>query len=204
LANRFEVAAPAADGDAWRVTLRQVVVLLLVGALIVGAIYLIEGRDADSAGAVQALTLDGAPAGPAPRLGEAAPDFALPNLRGQPIALASLRGRPVLVNFWATWCPPCRAEMPDLDDVARESAASGLTVLGVNLQEEPLTIAAYLRTLGVGGVSPLIDGSGAVFRQYRVSGLPTTVAIDRDGVVRDIHIGPLTRRGIQARVATIA
>jgi thiol-disulfide isomerase/thioredoxin len=204
LANRFEVAAPAADGDAWRVTLRQLAVLLLAGAAIVGAIYLIEGRDADSAGAGQALALEGAAAGPAPQVGEPGPDFTLPNLRGDPIALAGWRGRPVLINFWATWCPPCRAEMPDLDEVAREGAGSGLTVLAVNLQEEPLAIAAYLRTLGVGGVTPLTDTSGAIFRQYRISGLPTTVALDRDGVVREIHVGPLTKRGIQARVARIA
>jgi thiol-disulfide isomerase/thioredoxin len=201
LANRFEVAAPAADGDAWRVTLRQVATLVLAGVLIVGAIYLIEGRDADSAG--EALALEGAAAGPAPKLGEPAPDFTLPNLRGEPVDLAGLRGRPVLLNFWATWCPPCRAEMPDLDEVARESAAAGLTVLAVNLQEEPLAIAAYLRTLGVGGVTPLVDANGAIFRQYRVSGLPTTVALDRDGVVREIHIGPLTKRGIESRVAKI-
>jgi cytochrome c biogenesis protein CcmG/thiol:disulfide interchange protein DsbE len=204
LANRFEVAAPAADGDAWRVTLRQLGVLLLVGVLIVGAIYLIEGRDGDSAGAGQALALEGGAVGPAPKLGEPAPDFTLANLRGDPVQLAGLRGKPILVNFWATWCPPCRAEMPDLDEVARESSASGLIVLAVNLQEEPLTIAAYLRTLGVGGVSPLTDTTGAIFRQYRVSGLPTTVGIDRDGVVREIHVGPLTKRGIQARVAKIA
>ena len=86
----------------------------------------------------------------------------------------------------------------------KSGAGSGLAVLAVNLQEEPLTIAAYLRTLGVGGVSPLTDPAGAVFRQYRISGLPTTVALDRDGVVREIHVGPLTKRGIQTRVARIA
>jgi cytochrome c biogenesis protein CcmG/thiol:disulfide interchange protein DsbE len=203
LANRFEVAAPAADGDAWRVTLRQVAVLLVVGVLIVGAIYLVEGRDPESAGAGQALALAGAAAGPAPKVGEPAPDFTLPNLRGEPVQLAGLQGRPVLINFWATWCPPCRAEMPDLDEVARERGA-GLVVLAVNLEEEPLAIAAYLRTLGVGGVTPLSDPNGAIFRQYRVSGLPTTVSIDREGVVREIHVGPLTRRGIQTRVARIA
>ena len=204
MANRFEVAAPAADGDAWRVTLRQLAVLLLAGALIVGAIYLIEGADPDSAGAGQALALEGAPVGPAPKVGEVAPDFTLPSLRGEPVHLADLRGRPVLVNFWATWCPPCRAEMPDLDEVARENAAAGLVVLAVNLQEEPVAIASYLRTLGVGGVSALADPTGSVFRQYRVAGLPTTVALDRDGVVREIHVGPLTRRGIQTRLARIA
>lgn len=204
LANRFQVASPAPDVDAWRVTMRQTASLLVVGFLIIGAIYLVEGRDLDSAGVVQAVSLDGAAAaGAAPRLDDVAPDFTLANLRGDPVRLGGLQGKPILLNFWATWCPPCRAEMPDLDEAAREGAASGLLVLAVNLQEEPLTIAAYLRTLGVGGVTPLLDPTGAVFRQYRISGLPMTVAIDRDGLVRDIHVGPLTRRGIQARLARI-
>jgi thiol-disulfide isomerase/thioredoxin len=202
--SRFEVApGRPTDGSAWRVSLRQVGVLLLAGVAIVGAISMIEGVDPSSAGDAQALALEGAASGPAPKMGEVAPDFTLPDLNGQPIALSSLRGKPVLVNFWATWCPPCRAEMPDLDEVARESSASGLVVLAVNLQEETLPVASYLKTLGVGGVRPILDVNGQVFRQYRIAGLPTTVAIARDGAVADIHIGPLTKRGIQARAAKV-
>jgi thiol-disulfide isomerase/thioredoxin len=202
LANRFEVAAPRADGDAWRVTARQLAVLLLAGVAIVGAIYLIESRgDAESAG--EALAIGGMAVGPPPKVGEVAPELSLTTPGGELVALAQLRGKPVLVNFWATWCPPCRAEMPDLDDVAREQASTGLTVLAINLQEEPAVVSGYLRTLGV-SVTPLLDPTGAVFRQYRVAGLPTTVSIDREGIVRDVHVGPLTRRGILARVAKVA
>jgi thiol-disulfide isomerase/thioredoxin len=204
VASRFEVAAPRARADeSWRVTIRQLGLLLAAGVLIVGAIYLIEGRDAESAGSAQALGLEGGASGPAPTLNETAPDFTLTTLDGVAVSLSSLRGKPVLVNFWATWCPPCRAEMPDLDEVGREQAGTGLTIVAVNLQEEPAQVGGYLRTLGVTGVLPLLDRDGAVFKQYRVSGLPTTVSIDRSGTVRDIHVGPLTKRGILARAARI-
>jgi thiol-disulfide isomerase/thioredoxin len=206
VAKRFEVAAPARAGEAetWRVTLRQLAILGAVGALIIAAIGLIEGRsifDLESAGRSQALQLEGQ-LGPGPKVGEVAPDFSLATLSGEPLRLSALKGKPVLVNFWATWCPPCRAEMPDLDEVARANAAGGLQVVAVNLKEEPDAVGAYLRTIGV-GLAAVLDRDGNVFRQYRISGLPTTVAIDRDGIVREIHVGPLTRKGIEGRVARI-
>jgi thiol-disulfide isomerase/thioredoxin len=202
VAERFEVAAPARVGEAesWRVTLRQLLILVVVGLVIVGAITLIERRPLDENGA-QALELDGQ-LGPGPKVGETAPDFTLTSLSGAPVQLAALQGKPVLVNFWATWCPPCRAEMPDLDDVARANAATGLQVVTVNLREDPDVVGGYLQTIGV-GLDSVLDRNGGVFRQYRITGLPTTVAIGRDGVVREIHVGPLTRKAIDARVGQI-
>jgi thiol-disulfide isomerase/thioredoxin len=202
VAKRFEVAAPARVGEAetWRVTIRQLLVLVVVGLAIVGAITLIERRPLDEEGA-QALELDGQ-LGPGPKVGETAPDFTLGSLAGQSVQLGALKGKPVLVNFWATWCPPCRAEMPDLDEVARANAGSGLQVVAVNLREESDVVGGYLTTIGV-GLDSVLDRSGNVFRQYRITGLPTTVAIGRDGLVREIHVGPLTRKAIESRVAQI-
>src|SRR5205814_3540293 len=130
-------------------------------------------RPLDENGA-QALELDGQ-LGPGPKVGETAPDFTLTSLSGAPVQLAALQGKPVLVNFWATWCPPCRAEMPDLDDVARANAANGLQIVAVNLREDPDVVGGYLRTIGV-GLDSVLDPNGNVFRQYRITGLPTTVA----------------------------
>ena len=201
MAKRFEVAAPARVGEAetWRVTVRQLLILAVVGLAIVGAITLIERRPLDDG--AQAVELDGQ-LGPGPKVGETAPDFTLTSLAGQSVRLSALQGKPVLVNFWATWCPPCRAEMPDLDDVAKAHAANGLQIVTVNLREEPDAVSGYLTTIGV-GLDSLLDRDGNVFRQYRITGLPTTVAIGRDGQVREIHIGPLTRPAIESRVAQI-
>jgi len=201
VAKRFEVAAPARVGEAetWRVTVRQLLILAVVGLAIVGAITLIERRPLDDG--AQAVELDGQ-LGPGPKVGETAPDFTLTSLAGQSVRLSALQGKPVLVNFWATWCPPCRAEMPDLDDVAKAHAANGLQIVTVNLREEPDAVGGYLTTIGV-GLDSLLDRDGNVFRQYRITGLPTTVAIGRDGLVREIHIGPLTRPAIESRVAQI-
>lgn len=174
-----------------------VAILLMVGA----AVIYERGRADESESGLSVVTLAGRP-GSTPRLGEPAPDFTLATLDGQRLGLADLRGRPVLINFWASWCPPCRGEMPDLAQAAREYSDVGLVVLAVNLQEEPEAIQRYATNAGL-SFPIALDRSGAVATRYNLTGLPTSFFIDRNGVVRDLNIGALTLKGLRGKLARL-
>jgi thiol-disulfide isomerase/thioredoxin/Cu/Ag efflux protein CusF len=126
---------------------------------------------------------------PSPRLASfSAPDFSLPTLSGAPIHLSALRGKVVLINFWVTWCGPCRAEMSTLDALYQQYRDRGLEVLAVNLDTAPpAKIQAFVAEVGV-SLRVGLDPSSSTARIYRVLGLPTTYLIDRAGnvVVRDV------------------
>ena len=133
--------------------------------------------------------------GGVPAPGKPAPDFQLQTLDGQSISLSSLRGHPVMINFWASWCGPCRAEMPFLQDIAsdKDLAARGLVLLGVNLQESPAEIRKFLDTYGI-TFTTLLDTQGAVAEAYNVSAIPATYFIDKDGIIRYIKVGAFSKR----------
>lgn len=114
--------------------------------------------------------------------GQAAPDFVLETAAGERLQLADLRGRPVVLNFWATWCPPCRAEMPDLEALYAKGREQGLVVVGINLQESGVSVKAFQERHGL--TFPLaLDTEGAVTKAYGVIPLPTTYFVDRQGRV---------------------
>jgi thiol-disulfide isomerase/thioredoxin len=108
----------------------------------------------------------------------AAPLLALPDVDGKPVDLAAYRGRLVLVNFWATWCPPCRREFPSLGRVQKLFKPSELAVLAVNVGEDAETIFSFT---GATDVSILLDRDSAAMRRWPVKGLPTTFIVDRQG-----------------------
>ena len=124
-------------------------------------------------------------------IGQAAPSLRLPLVGGGEMDLESFRGRPVILNFWATWCEPCRAEMPALERAQQQYREQGLAVIGVDMQERDDEIQAFLSQVGVTFPS-LVDRTGEVTRQWRATGLPTTFLIDRQGIIRDVRVGPLT------------
>jgi thiol-disulfide isomerase/thioredoxin len=136
-----------------------------------------------AAGLPGAATL-AAPAQLAP--GAAAPAFELPDSDGKTLGTAELRGRIVLLNFWASWCGPCRGEMPVLNQLAKQYAARGVTVLGVNVEPERKAALEFLKGTPVNFPVSLYY-EAKVSSAYQVTGMPTTVIIDRKGVVRYIH-----------------
>ena len=117
-----------------------------------------------------------------------APDFTLRTLDGQKLRLGEQRGQVVLVNFWATWCGPCRQEMPHLNKLYEKYKSSGFVLLGVNVDDDTAQAAGVASRLGV--TFPVLpDTDKRVSRQYDLSAMPSTVLIDRDGRVRFLHRG---------------
>jgi cytochrome c biogenesis protein CcmG/thiol:disulfide interchange protein DsbE len=137
---------------------------------------------------------------PSPQAGFAAPDFTLETMGGGPIRLSDLRGQAVLINFWATWCPPCRAEMPAIQRVYERYHDRGFTVLAVDLQESDAQVAAFIQELGL-TFPILMDRDGSVFARYRVMGLPSTFFVDREGIIQEVTVGgPMTEAFIESQV----
>lgn len=123
----------------------------------------------------------------APSLPEVAPGFALASLDGSTIDLADLRGRTVVLNFWATWCPPCRAEIPSFSRFARRHPE--IAVLGIAVDGEPDELRQARERMGID--YPVLRADEATLAAYRVETLPTTVVVDPDGRVRSAHSGML-------------
>ncbi|HKX40163.1 MAG TPA: TlpA disulfide reductase family protein [Burkholderiaceae bacterium] len=120
----------------------------------------------------------------------AAPDFTLRTMNGPNLRLAEQRGRVVMVNFWATWCGPCRQEMPHLNRLYEKYRASGFVLLGVNVDDDAANAVALAAKLGI-AFPVLLDTNKGVSKLYDLSTMPSTVLIDRDGKVRYVHRGYL-------------
>ena len=128
-----------------------------------------------------------------PEIDNPAPAFQLDDLDGQSVSLSGFRGRPVLVNFWATWCPPCRSEMPVLQEIStgKKWAEEGLVVLAIDIGESPSTARDYVRENGL-TFPVLLDVAQDVFLRYYARAIPTTFFIDGEGIIREIRLGPFS------------
>lgn len=131
-----------------------------------------------------------------------APDFTLSTLDGKLMSLKELRGQVVLVNFWATWCGPCRAEMQDIQAAYRQHP-NGFVVLAVNNAEGDILVHDFVNQFNL-TFPILLDSDGTVARQYRVQGLPTSYFIDRSGSVRAANIGGMNRAYIEAQITALS
>jgi cytochrome c biogenesis protein CcmG, thiol:disulfide interchange protein DsbE len=167
--------------------------ILLVLLLLLGLGWIFVSRtspEATTAGSI-----------PVPQVGFLAPDFTLNDIDGDAVALSSLRGQPVVLNFWASWCPPCKAEMPALQAVSLAYEGQAV-VLAVNAANQDLSANA-LAFLSQNSLTfpVLFDRDGTAQRLYSVQSLPTTFFIDAVGKIRDLVVGgPMTEAGLRSRI----
>jgi thiol-disulfide isomerase/thioredoxin len=133
-------------------------------------------------------------------VGQAAPSFALRDLQGRVVRLEDLRGKVVWINFWATWCRPCKQELPAIQRMQDEHP-DDLVVLAVNWQESADQVNAYWSDAGL-RLRVLLDRSGGVYEQYGLQGLPDSFFVARDGTLAALHYGQLTEETMRKRLAT--
>lgn len=178
-------------------------IFLLIGGIVVGLglglltlLYLRDNRPGQP-------SIDMAQAGrlpAAPKVGSAAPDFDLESLSGERLRLQDLSGKPVVINFWATWCIPCEAEMPLLQESYERNP--GLEVLAVNFAEPSTDVQAFVDKHGL-TFDILLDPRAIVQTLYRVRGYPTTYFVDGEGVIQGVHIGVLSQRQLNGYLEQI-
>lgn len=142
---------------------------------------------------------------PSPREGFLAPDFTLDTLDGNKITLSDLRGKIVVVNFWATWCLPCREETPALEKAYEQYKHSGMVILGLNLtnQDSVNDVEFFVQEFGL-TYPILLDQDGSVGYLYQVKGLPTTFFINREGTIRTVLVGgPMSETFIRSKIEAL-
>ncbi len=171
--------------------------LLYGSILIAGLLWIFSSADRSGASTGGLI--------PAPREGFLAPEFTLNDPQGASVSLSQLRGRPVLVNLWATWCEPCRAEMPLIEKMYELHQEQGFVVLAVNvtMQDDPFAIVPFIREYHL-TFPILLDETGEVADLYELRSLPTSFFIRRDGVIAEVVVGgPMTEALLQARIEEI-
>ena len=184
----------------WSGLLRSLILPVGLVVAIVAALLYIDARgdssDDDGFGTVELpATRNPTADGPQASDGRAAPDFLLRQVGGDALRLSDFQGRPVIVNFWATWCSTCRAETPDLIELYERHLEDGLVLLGVNLRENEDAVQSFIDDFGI-PYPVVLDRSGEVASTWRIGGpnqgVPSTYFIDADGIVRKVVFGFVT------------
>lgn len=136
-----------------------------------------------------------------PEIGKRAPDFTLQDINGKTVSLSSLRGKVVMLNFWATWCPPCQAELPEIQRAYNfyRKRPDDVAMLLVDVGESRNKVNSFLKEKGY-NLPVALDPPSEAANLYLVRGIPTTFFIDRDGIIRDIYIGAATEGEIRERI----
>ena len=167
-------------------------IILYILVLIAGASWIVLSSETGETTAVAA----------APQAGFPAPDFTLKTAEGETYTLSELKGQAVLVNVWATWCPPCKAEMPAIEKMYNEYKDQGFVVLAVNstFQDNPLEIAPFIEDYGL-TFPILLDETSDISRAYQVRSLPSSYFINRQGMITEVVIGgPMSEALLRTRI----
>jgi thiol-disulfide isomerase/thioredoxin len=136
-------------------------------------------------------------------VGKPAPPLLADAIGGGRVDLAALRGRAVLLDFWATWCGPCRLQLLILDKLHKEMGSSGLSVIGVTVGEEPGAVSAFLKNAGLSFPNAALDEESAFVQRFGVNSFPTTILIDREGIVVSYEVGQQTEDVLRAQIARL-
>ena len=172
--------------------------ILMLVSLAAGILWTVASRVPSAVGAPLSSS-------PSPREGFLAPDFTLDTLQGEKVTLSDLRGKIVLINLWATWCPPCRAEMPALEKSYELYKDSGVVILGVNLtnQDSEKDVSRFVEEFGL-TFPILLDRDGNVSALYQLMGLPTTYFVNREGIIRTVVVGgPMSETFIRSKIEAL-
>ncbi|MFC1952384.1 peroxiredoxin family protein [Chloroflexota bacterium] len=136
-------------------------------------------------------------------VGNLTPDFQLQSTDGQTVSISSLRGKPVLINFWATWCPPCRSEMPYIQEIYEEWSGKGLVVLAINIGESSTQADGFMQSNNL-TFTVLLDTTQKVAQSYNITGIPTTFFVDEDGIIKEKVVGAFPNKAqIEAELSKI-
>jgi cytochrome c biogenesis protein CcmG/thiol:disulfide interchange protein DsbE len=173
--------------------------MFFAGVLLAGSLFIAATRVGPSGGAAAPTASVSADTTPAPLPDRPAPDFTLSALDGTSVTLSTIKGKVALINVWATWCPPCRAEMPTIQATYGQYRDQGFIVLAVNLQEDQRTVAAFMGEYQL-TFPALLDLDGAVSQVYRAYALPSSFFVDRKGIIRAVYRGPMPRAVIAGTV----
>jgi cytochrome c biogenesis protein CcmG, thiol:disulfide interchange protein DsbE len=171
-------------------------IILYILLLIAGASWIILNANTTNAATTNTT---------APQTGFAAPDFTLKTPTGQTYTLSELHGQAVLVNLWATWCPPCRAEMPTIDKMYQEYKGQGFTVLAIDMtyQDNPLNVVPFTHEYNL-TFPILLEETGKVASLYQLHSLPSSYFINRAGIIQEVVIGgPMSEALLRTRIEQI-
>ena len=173
-------------------------ILILTAGLLVGAglaIFIFFGLDLADKNNENADELPGVSLPESAAVGSRAPDFELVNLADETVKLSELRGKIVIINFWATWCEPCKVEMPFFEELFRNSQ-SKVEILAVNFDEPPQQVKQFANEYNL-SFQVLLDPGGNVQDLYRVRGYPTTFVVDDTGLIQFHHVGLITESQLE-------
>jgi thiol-disulfide isomerase/thioredoxin len=182
--------------------MKKVYWLIGVGTIMVTLAAVLAGFDAPRNPQLEAAELAPADSGHSDSTLPELPDLTLATLEGDKVSLADLAGRPLIINFWATWCPPCRSEMPALVELYYRHADQGLVVIAVNAGETTGLVQGYADELEL-NFPVVLDPKMKAAAAFSVVSLPTTFFVGRDGLIQERHAGELTPDQFESKVAPL-